>query len=155
MKRTGKDFHERWLEGAEELARLFVTLRHAPYDQYEREFLALQRRMLTKDKTDWEKRETRRRIAEELLLGAYGRNVPWSDFSRAFRRIHRLGYTNLERRMHVAVLFTRWAQSHSSHLPEARRLLALTERHFNAASPKDPLYEVVRKNLEMIRQEMG
>src|SRR5690348_1795703 len=84
MKQKGADFHERWLEGAEELARLFVALRHAPYEQYEREFLALQRRMLTKDKTDWEKRETRRRIAEELLLGAYGRNVPWSDFGRAF-----------------------------------------------------------------------
>jgi len=155
MTRKETDFQKRWMEGADELARLYVSLRHATYEQYEQEFLALQRKMLARDKTDWERQETRRRIAEELLLGAYGRNASWPEFGRALRRIHRLGYSSLERRMHVAVLFARWAQSNPSHLPAAQRLVALTERHFSAASPKEPLYEVVRKNLEMIRQEIG
>lgn len=57
--------------------------------------------------------------------------------------------------MHVAVLFARWAQSNPSHLPAAGRLLAVAERHFRAASPKEAQYEIVRKNLEMIRQELG
>jgi hypothetical protein len=148
-----EELHQRWAQGAEAMSRLYVSLLDAPYAQYERELLALQRRFLTSCKSEWERRESRRRIAEELLMGAYLRDVPWEDFKRALRRIQRLGYTSVERRVHVAVLFARWAQLHPEHLPAARAGLLLAERHFHAVSPEEPLYQAAKESLESIRQE--
>lgn len=86
-------------------------------------------------------------------MGAYLRNIPWEDFKRALRRIQRLGYTSVERRVHVAVPFSRWAQLHPEHLPAARAALLVAERHLLAASPEEPLYQASRQGLESIRQE--
>lgn len=155
MSREEEGFHRRWLEGADALAHLYVSLLEAPYARYEREFLAMQRRLLSTCETPWERLETRRRIAEELLMGAYSRGSPWSDFGRALKRIRRLGYSNVERRVHVAILFARWSTLHREHMPAAWRLLDVAERHFQAASPDVPLYESIRQSLELIRQEPG
>lgn len=146
-------FHRRWMEGARAIAELCVSLQDAPFEKYEREFLSLQRRLLAQDKTDWERMETRRRIAEEILLGAWGPDSSWKDFGRALRRIQRLGYTNVERRVHVAILFARWAIFHPEHLPAARRMLELAERHFQSVSPEDTQYKDMKGSLELIRQE--
>lgn len=153
QERDEDAFHRRWMEGARAIAQLYVSLRDAPFEQYEREFLSLQRRLLAQDKTDWERRETRRRIAEEIFLGAWGANSPWKDFGRALRRIQRLGYTNVERRVHVAILFARWAKFHPEHLPAARRMLDLAERHFQSVSPEHTQYKDMKGSLELIRQE--
>ena len=153
QKRDEEAFHRRWMEGARAIAQLYVSLRDAPFEQYEREFLSLQRRLLAQDKTDWERRETRRRIAEEIFLGAWGANSPWKDFGRSLRRIRRLGYTNVERRVHVAILFAQWAKFHPEHLPAARRMLDLSERHFQSLSPEHVQYKDMKGSLELIRQE--
>ena len=101
----GAAFKRRWLEGAKAISALYLSLSQAPFEQYEREFLGLQRKLLaTSARTEWEQKETRRRIAEEILLGAWSLNSPWEDFGRALRRIRRLGYSNVERRFHVALL---------------------------------------------------
>jgi hypothetical protein len=149
-----KAFRQRWIEGAQAISRLYVSLINAPFERYEREFLELQRTMLvTSAKTDWERQETRRRIAEEILLGAWGTDSPWEDFGRALRRIRRLGYSSVERRVHVAILFARWAQRHPEHLPEARRMLALAEQHSLSLSTRHSQYKDVRRSLASIRQD--
>ena len=149
-----KAFHGRWTRGGQAISQLYVSLMNAPFEQYEREFLELQRSLLvTSAKTVWEKKETRRRIAEEILMGAWGTNCSWEDFGRALRRIQRLGYTNAERRLHVAILFARWAQQHPAQLNEARRMLDLAERHALALSAKHPQSRDIRRGLDSIRQE--
>ncbi len=153
QERDEEAFHRRWMEGAKAISQLYVSLCDAQFEQYEREFLTLQRWLLAKDETDWERLESRRRIAEEILLGAWGTNSPWEDFGRALRRIRRLGYTNVERRVHVAILFARWAKLHPEHLPEARRTLDIAERHFLALSPDDSQYNDMKRSLELIRTE--
>ncbi|AKJ01076.1 hypothetical protein ATI61_114215 [Archangium gephyra] len=146
-------FHQRWMAGADAIARLYVTLLDAPFEQYEREFLALQRKLLATVKTPWEHLETRRRIAEEILLGAFGCNAPWPDFGRALRRIRRLGYTDVERQVHVAILFARWAKFHPEQLLAARRMLDLAERQFQSVSPEHTQYKDMKGSLELIRKE--
>jgi hypothetical protein len=148
-----EDFDRRWMVGADAIARLYVTLVDAPFGEYERAFLSLQRKLLATVKTPWEHLETRRRIAEEILLGAFGCNAPWLDFGRALRRIRRLGYTDVERRVHVAILFARWSKFHPEHLPAARRMLALAERQFQSLSPGHTQYKDMKGSLELIRKE--
>ncbi|WNG50033.1 hypothetical protein F0U60_42360 [Archangium minus] len=153
MSQEDAEFQGRWMAGADAIAKLYVALVDAPFEEYERAFLALQRELLALVKTPWEQVETRRRIAEEILLGAFGLNAPWSDFGRALRRIRRLGYTDVERRVHVAILFARWAKGHPEHLPAARRMLGLAERHFQSLSSEHAQYGDVKGSLELIRQE--
>lgn len=153
MSEDDEGFYERWMAGANAISRLYVALIDAPFERYEREFLALQRELLATVKTPWEHLETRRRIAEEILLGAFGTNAPWSEFGRALRRIQRLGYTDVERRVHVAILFARWAKFHPKHLPEARRMLDLAERHFHSTPPEHTQYKDMQGSLALIRQE--
>ncbi|OJT23843.1 hypothetical protein BO221_17915 [Archangium sp. Cb G35] len=153
QERDEEAFHQRWMAGADAIAQLYVALLDAPFEQYEREFLALQRKLLATVKTPWEHLETRRRVAEEILLGAFGCNAPWPDFGRALRRIRRLGYTDVERRVHVAILFARWAKFHPEHLPAARRMLELAERQFRSVSPEHTQYKDMRGSLELIRME--
>ena len=152
-ERHEEAFHRRWMEGAKAIAQLYVSLQDAPFENYDREFLSLQRRLLAQDETDWERLETRRRIAEEILLGAWGPDSSWKNFGRALRRIQRLGYTNVERRVHVAILFARWAKFHPEHLPAARRMLDSAERHFQSVSPEDTQYKDMKGSLELLRQE--
>jgi hypothetical protein len=148
-------FQRRWLEGAKALSQLYVSLTHAPFARYEREFLGLQRKLLaTLARTEWEQKEIRRRVAEEILLGAWSMNSPWADFGRALRRVQRLGYSNVERRAHVALLFARWARLNTEHLSRARRMLDVAEAHLLVLSPKDTQYKDVRRGLELIRQEV-
>ncbi|WP_052519718.1 hypothetical protein [Archangium violaceum] len=153
QERGEEAFHQRWMAGADAISQLYVALLDAPFEQYEREFLVLQRKLLATVKTPWEHLETRRRVAEEILLGAFGCNAPWPDFGRALRRIRRLGYTDVERRVHVAILFARWAKFHPEHLPAARRMLELAERQFQSVSPEHTQYKDMKGSLELIRME--
>lgn len=153
MKKSAA-FERRWLEGAKAISTLYLALSQAPFEQYEREFLGLQRRILaTPAMTEWERQETRRRIAEEILLGAWSLNSPWEDFGRALRRIQRLGYSNTERRFHVALLFGRWAKLHPEHLHAAGRMLDVAEHHLLGPSSKDVSSKEVTRCLELIREE--
>jgi hypothetical protein len=154
MSQADEGFLRRWREVARAISGLSVSLAEASFEQYEREFLALQRKLLaTLVRAPEERLETRRRIAEEILLGAWGLNSPWPEFGRALRRIQRLGYTDTERRVHVAILFARWAKFHPEHLSAARRMLDLAERHFQGVPPEDPQYEDMKRSLELIRAE--
>jgi hypothetical protein len=128
MSMASQKKRERWLAGGQLRSSLYLALVDASYREYEREFLALEKKLLRSDTTPLERLETRRRIAEDLLMGAFDRPSTWEDFQRALRRIERLGYTDVGKRVHVACLF---AQAHGrapSQAPQARELLQEAER---------------------------
>src|SRR5688572_22161226 len=82
-----------------ELGRLYVSTRTLSFEDYEVAMLELQARWLPLPSwTAEDGMEIARRVAEEILMGAYVRNVEWSHFSRSLERIRTLGFSNEERR---------------------------------------------------------
>jgi hypothetical protein len=108
---------------AEEPARTYLDHRNRSFDELEQALLKLEAERAASVEEP-EAREIRQRVAEELLMGAYVRNVDWSQFSKPLTRIQTLGYSNLERQVHVACLFARWAHRRQEHEDEAIALLA-------------------------------
>jgi hypothetical protein len=113
---------ERSMAFSEELAQTYLAHRDRGFEELEQALLKLEA-VRTASVEEPEAREIRRRVAEELLMGAYLRNADWSQFSRPLARIQALGYSNLERQVHVACLFARWAHRRREHEEEAIALL--------------------------------
>jgi hypothetical protein len=111
-----------------ELGQLMVATTDDAFADLEPKFKALERRLIASSTSDFERLEIRRRIAEELFNAAFGLNCPWHVFGRALRRIQRLGYTDVERRYHIAALYALWSQAHPDRAPEARRMLDTAEQ---------------------------
>jgi hypothetical protein len=119
---------KRSLAISRELGLLIVATTDDSFAQLEPKFKALQKRLIASATSDFERLEIRRRIAEELVNAAFGLNCPWPVFRRALRRIQRLGYTDVERRYHIAALYALWSQAHPKHALEARRMLDEAEQ---------------------------
>lgn len=107
-------------------------------------------------KTDLERKELRRRVAERLFTEAFGHDCPWPILGRTLRRLQRLGYSNVERRYHVACLYAMWCAQHPEHDPrEARRLLDDTERHLLRLPRSSRLRQGLLEALAKKRRETG
>lgn len=117
---------------AREIGKLYVSLRDRSFEEFEQAMLDFEARSIA-DASDLESLEMKRRIAEEILMGAYVRNVEWPQFSRSLDRIHALGYSNVGRQVHVACLFARWAHSKREHQLKAREGLLEAERCASAS----------------------
>ncbi len=122
-----------------DLGQLIVATTRDAFEDLEPRFKALEKQWLASATSRFERLEIRRRIAETLYTEAFGNNCPWPVFGRALRRIQRLGYTDVERRYHVAALYALWCRTHPEHdsrqarrlLDEAeRRILRLPKEHF-------------------------
>ena len=114
--------------GLMESGRLHLTLSKASFELFERTFLEHQQAWLRAAKAPTERLAIQRRTAEDILLGAYGRECTWEQFSRALRRTERLGYENVGRRAHVACLFAMTANQFPDQADRARRKLDGAER---------------------------
>jgi hypothetical protein len=126
---------------AEELARTYLAHRDRGFEELEQALLKLEAER-TASVEEAEAREIRRRVAEELLMGAYVRNADWSQFSRPLARIQELGYSNLERQVHVACLVVRWSHRRREHEEEA---IALLDRAAEQVSPGSELQIAIQK----------
>lgn len=126
-----------------ELARTYAGLRDRSFEELEAKLQELEAEW-TARVAEPEALETRRRVAEELLMGAYARGVQWPHFSRALARIRALGYSNLEREVHVACLFARWAHARQEHEEEARAALNDAAQRIAADSPLQASIERTR-----------
>lgn len=123
---------------AQERDRAALALARAPFAEAEREWLALEKRLLRLAATDWERLEVQRGTAKDILNTAHGADVTAQQLTRAVRRVQRLGYTDLTMRVHVACLFVqmvpsfpRMARQAFAMLDDAeRRLLRLRKRHY-------------------------
>jgi hypothetical protein len=120
----------RFTETARAIDELLVSSFDSSYAKLEAKFRVLERKLLLQVvRTATERRELKRRIAETLFTEAFAREAPWPEVHRALRRIQRLGYSHVERRYHVASLYSQWCQEHPGHdASGARQLLAEAER---------------------------
>jgi hypothetical protein len=67
-----------------------------------------------------ERRECRRRAAECYLQACLTGRAAWSTSAAALRRLETLGYTNLDRRIHFAVVLGRYAPRAAARVVLAR-----------------------------------
>lgn len=137
MRRTRQ---ARGLARGQEKDQLLVKLlkADAPYEEIKQALLELERQWLHEAKTEAERQQVRRGIAEDLVSQAYAFDMPWEEFGRWIRRVQRLGFSNLALRVHIACLyvqslhhFPRQAQEAWEILDEAeRRVLRIRKKHF-------------------------
>jgi hypothetical protein len=129
--KSSKDSERRSREVARAFEQLIVETGDDSFEVLESKYRALERHLLhSVVKTAVERKELRRRIAERLFTEAFGHDCPWPILGRTLRRIQRLGYSNVERRYHVACLYAMWCARHPEQdSRQARRLLDETERH--------------------------
>ncbi len=81
----------------------------ASFAEGSREYLAFQKKLLREAETEWERRHLRRLVAHSILSFAHFRARTWAEYQRALLRVQRLGYPNLEYRMHAACETLEWA----------------------------------------------
>jgi hypothetical protein len=129
-KKASADERHRWfIETSRQMGKALVAATDAPFEELEATLRVFEKRMLAAARTERQRREVRRRIAENLFTEAFGRSAPWSIFGPTLRRIQRLGYSNVERRYHVACLYALWCREHPEHdSREARGMLDEAER---------------------------
>jgi hypothetical protein len=161
MRKKGPTMSKAASLRSQEVARAFnqiiVETSGAPFELMEARHKALERYLLRSvAKTAFEQRELQRRIAERLFTEAFAHDCPWPVFGRWLRRVQRLGYSNVERRYHVACLYAMWCARHPEHDPrEARRLLDDTERSLLRLPRSSRLRQGLLGALTQKRRETG
>lgn len=155
--RLSESSARRFMEVARAVDQLLVKTFEDSFEELEPKLKALERRMLRSlVKTEYEHQEVRRRIAETLFTEAYGRNCPWHVFGPTLRRIQKLGYSNVERRYHVACLYARWCQRHPQHDDrEARLMLDEAERSIRRLPHQNSLRGWLLTALAQLRAQAG
>ncbi len=104
MRRT---VEERGLAHGQEKDRIMLSLMEAgaPYEERRQALLELEKRWLREARSEAERQQTRRGIAEDLVTLAYSFNRPWAEFGRWLRRVQRLGFSNLALRVHISCIY--------------------------------------------------
>ncbi|MFL5352003.1 hypothetical protein [Archangium sp.] len=145
------------LQVARAFDQLIAATSDNSFEVLEGKYKALERHLLRSViETDFERKELRRRIAERLFTEAFAHDCPWPILGRTLRRIQRLGYSNVERRYHVACLYAMWCARHREHDPrQARRLLDETEQHLLRLPRSSRLRQGLLEALTEKRRETG
>jgi len=100
-----------------------------PLKTAELKYLALQKKLLERARTEWERQHIKRLMAHDILTVAYHWAHTWAEYERALRRVQRLGYPSLEYRMHAACETLEWAADHEpTKAPLGWALVADAER---------------------------
>jgi len=127
-------------------------LSNASFVECERALLAHQKSWLRAAKTTKGRLTIKRRTAEDILLGAYGRECTWKEFSRALRRTEKLGYDTVGRRAHVACLFGMTANQFPDQADRARRKLDDAERRLRLLRRDNPTRMEFLEEISRIRR---
>ncbi|MEW5738695.1 MAG: hypothetical protein AB1938_07190 [Myxococcota bacterium] len=91
----------RWGQGRD---RLFLALRGKPVDEKLRAYRALERQYVKEARSQFERVEIQRRFTEDYLYLMVTSKAPWPTFARYLRRMKKLGFTTMDRRLLVCVL---------------------------------------------------
>ena len=140
MRRTTKELG---LERAREKddAVLNWIEANASYEERRQSLLNLERRWVRGARTGSERQRIQRGVAEDLVTLAYSFNKPWTEFGKWFRRIQRLGFSNLALRVHLSCLFLQSLHLFPRRSREAWGLLEDTERRARRLRRSNPLRE--------------
>ena len=155
MKLRQVRMKKRMPAGEVESGRLHLSLSEASFVEFERTFLAHQRQWLREAKSTQEVTAIKRRTAEDILLGAYGRKCTWEEFGRALRRSEKLGYASAGRRAHVACLFALSIRQFPMQANKARRMLDAAERHLLFLPKKHHTRREFMREIQRIRRLAG
>jgi hypothetical protein len=126
MPRLLTKSEERSLHVGQERGRLFRSLRNASVAEQIRAYNQLERRLLKEEPTASEKRELRRRIAEDLVMATS--DGPWRLFSPYLRRLERLGYSTLDRHLFACVMAAMASKGSRAGRRKTAELIADIER---------------------------
>jgi hypothetical protein len=126
-----------------EIDLLFLGLieAKAPYEDYERELLKLEKRWIQRAKTPAQRLAVQQTIAKTILTEAYGGGLPWKEFGRWLRRLQRLGFRDLGMRVHVTCLYVQALHLFPRQARKAWALLEDTERRVRRLRRENPLRE--------------
>jgi hypothetical protein len=154
MSRTLKRAEERSLRMGQARGRLFLSLRNASIAEKLQAYKRLELQLLKDEAlTANERLELQRRIAEDLLTAAS--EGPWRLFSPYLRRMERLGYSGLDRRLLACVL----AATASKDSPAGRRktaeLIADIQRRTRGRKYHPGLREEINSAVDRARRLAG
>ncbi len=138
MRRTKR---ERGLAHGQEKDEVLLKLieANASYEERQRALLELEKRWVREAKTEAERQQTRRGIAEDLVTLAYSFNRPWAEFGRWLRRVQRLGFSNLALRVHLACIYVQALALFPQRARDAWNMLDDTERRVLRLHRGNPL----------------
>jgi hypothetical protein len=112
MKSSREPF---WRHVARDFDTLNVALLQdetASVERGEREYLALQKKLLRQAETEWERQHLRRLVAHSILRFAYSTASTWTEYARALRRVRRLDYVNGDYQSRAASFTLLWVAEH-------------------------------------------
>jgi hypothetical protein len=147
------DEQERSLRWGRERARLFLALRDASVAEKIQAYKQFERRRLEEARTAWEQREVRRRVAEELILATS--EGPWRQFSPYLRRLERLGYSTMDRRLLACVLSAKASKGSRAGKRKTADLIADIERRTRGRKHHPALREEIDRALARARRLAG
>jgi hypothetical protein len=126
-----------------EIDLLFLGLieAKAPYEDYKRELLKLEKRWLQRAKTPAQRLAVQQTIAKTILTEAYGGRLPWKEFGRWLRRLQQFGFRDLGMRVHVTCLYIQALHLFPRQAHEAWAMLEDTERRVRRLRRENPLRE--------------
>jgi len=132
-----------------EIDLLFLKLieADAPYEDYKRELLKLEKRWSQRAKTPTQRLAVRQTITKTLLTQSFGFSMPWKEFGRWLRRLQRFGFRDLGMRVHVACLYVQSLHLFPRQAREAWEMLDDAERRALRLRGERPLK---REHLESI-----
>lgn len=109
--------------------RAFMALKDATFEEAERVYLELEKRLLREVAvTPWERLEVKRAIAKDIFSFAHGADITREQLARSLRRVERLGYSDLWSRVFVANLFVQMVPSFPEKARQAFAMLEDAER---------------------------
>ncbi|MFY0571653.1 hypothetical protein ACN28E_48595 [Archangium lansingense] len=134
--------------------RLFLALRNASVAEKLQAYKRLELQLLKEEvHTASEQRELRRRIAEDLLTAAS--EGSWRLFSPYLRRMERLGYSGLDRRLLACVLAAMASKGSRAGRRKTAELIVDIERRTRGRKYHPALREEINSALERARRLAG
>jgi hypothetical protein len=138
MKRTTRAERGRVIAQARD--RAFLALKNTTFEEAERAYLELEKRLLHEAAvTPWERLEVKRAIAKDIFSFAHGTDVTREQLARSLRRVERLGYSDLWSRVFVANLFVQMVPSFPDKARQAFAMLEDAERRLLRVRKNHPV----------------
>lgn len=116
------------VEFSDSFGHTLITFWKRDYTVFRTEMLRFLRRMQARARTKFVRREMARRVAEMLVDRACVPPEPKATLLREFKRMQRLGFSSIDRRVHIAAMLGRWVELGKEDSPVVRPFISDTAR---------------------------
>ena len=143
-----------WHKVAQEKDYLFLSFIHseAPFEVVASALQEFERRYRREARTPAERLHLQQLAAIEILSEAFSMGRPWGDFAPHLKRLKRLGYPNLWKRVHVACIYVQAVPYFPERARDAFALLADAERRVKRLRSR-PVKKQLLDSIAHARQE--